>query len=180
VTAVAVDANGQPANGYHEMPSRGNVNEVFACTASPAAVSAGIYHCAPSAAGADACWPSTSGTLLCVYDPWNKELHRATYTDPLPAVQPPPTPMPFGLLLDDGTECRLRNGGAWGSRDDGLYPAYGCSPGESIAVLEGTTTPAVDRAQPVWTVKLGTYGAANVHFPPPQTHTVTTAWFAGN
>jgi hypothetical protein len=102
------------------------------------------------------------------------------HTDPLPAVQPPATPMPFGLLLDDGTQCRLRNGGAWGGRDDGLYPAYGCSPGENLAVLEGTSAPAVDRAQLLWTVKVGPYGAGNVHFPPPQTHTVTTAWSAGN
>ena len=57
-----------------------------------------------------------------------------TYTDPLPPVQPPATPMPFGLLLDDGTECRLRNGGAWGSRDDGLAGAYGC-PGETAVVV---------------------------------------------
>jgi hypothetical protein len=102
------------------------------------------------------------------------------HTDPLPAVQPPATPMPFGLLLDDGTQCRLRNGGAWGGRDDGLYPAYGCSPGENLAVLEGTSAPAVDRAQLLWTVKVGPYGAGIVHFPPPQTHTVTTACSAGN
>ena len=115
---------------------------------------------------------------MCGDDPWDRELHRVAYTDTLPAVQPPATPLPFGLLLDDGTECRLRNGGAWGGRDDGLYPAYGWSPGQNIAVLEGTTVPAVDRAHPLWTVKVGAYGAG--HFPPPQTHTVTTAWFAGN
>jgi len=177
---VAV-VNGQPANGYLEVPSvpsSSRITDVFACDASPAAVDSGIYRCAPSAAGAGVCWPSNAGTLLCGDDPWDRELHRVAYTDTLPAVQPPATPLPFGLLLDDGTECRLRNGGAWGGRDDGLYPAYGCSPGQNIAVLEGTTVPAVDRAHPLWTVKVGAFGAG--HFPPPQTHTVTTAWFAGN
>jgi len=180
ITAVAV-VNGQPANGYLEVPSvpsSSRITDVFACDASPAAVDSGIYRCAPSAAGAGVCWPSNAGTLLCGDDPWDRELHRVAYTDTLPAVQPPATPLPFGLLLDDGTECRLRNGGAWGGRDDGLYPAYGCSPGQNIAVLEGTTVPAVDRAHPLWTVKVGAFGAG--HFPPPQTHTVTTAWFAGN
>jgi len=105
ITAAAV-VNGQPANGYFEVPSvpsSSNVTDVFLCDASPAAVDSGIYRCAPSAAGADVCWPSTPGTLLCGDDPWDKELHRVTYTDPLPPVQPPATPMPFALLLDDGT-----------------------------------------------------------------------------
>ena len=46
ITAVAV-VNGKPANGYLEVPSPGNVNDVFACGASPAAVGSGIYRCAP-------------------------------------------------------------------------------------------------------------------------------------
>jgi hypothetical protein len=89
--------------------------------------------------------------------------------------------MPFALLLDDGTQCRLRNGGAWGSRDDGLAGAYGCN-GESAVLtpLMDASTPAVDRSHPLWTVKVGPLGPDNVHFPPPETHTVTTAWFAGN
>ena len=170
ITAVAI-VNGQPANGYLEVPSvpsSSRITDVFACDASPAAVDSGIYRCAPSAAAAGVCWPSNAGTLLCGDDPWTRELHRVVYTDTLPAVQPPATPLPFALLLDDGTECRLRNGGAWGGRDDGLYPAYGCSsPGQNIAVLEGTTVPAVDHAHPMWTVKVGGFGTG--HFPPPQT-----------
>jgi hypothetical protein len=41
--------------------------------------------------------------------------------------------MPFALLLDDGAQCYMRNGGAWGSRDDGLAGAYGCN-GESVVL----------------------------------------------
>jgi serine/threonine-protein kinase len=182
ITAVPV-VNGQPANGYLEVasvPSPSNLTDVWGCDASPAAVASSIYRCYPSAAGADVCWPSRAGTLLCGDDPWDKKLHRVAYTDTLPAVRPPAAPMPFALLLDDRTQCRLRNGGAWGVRDDGLYPAYGCSPGESLAVLEGTTAaPPVDRSLPLWTVKVGSYGASDTQSPP-ETHTVTTAWFAGN
>ena len=177
INAVAV-VNGQPANGYVEVssvPSSSNLTDVSGCLASPAAVDPGIYYCGPSAANADVCWPSNAGTLLCGDDPWSKELHRVTYTDQLPTVQPPMTPMPFAVLLDNGAECILRNGGAWGSRDDGLGGAYGCN-GQS-AVLEGAATPAINRSVPLWTVKFGPYAGSQL--PPPQTHTVTTAWFAG-
>jgi hypothetical protein len=182
ITAVAV-VNGQPANGYREAPSPGNVNGVFECDASPAAVDSGIYRCPPWAFDADVCWPSTPGTLLCSDDPWTKELHRFSYTDPLPAVQPQATPMPFALLLDDGTQCRMRNGGAWGSRDDGLTGAYWCH-GENVvlatpqAVGRWLVDAIIDRSHPLWTVKVGPIRPGNL--PPPQTHTVTTAWFAGN
>jgi hypothetical protein len=185
ITVVAVDANGQPINGYRQVPTPqdpSNVADVFGCAASPAAVADDIYYCAPAAAGADVCWPSTQGTLLCLNNPWDKGLHRVAYTDPLPHVQPPPTSAPFALLLDDGTQCRLRNGGAWGGRDDGLVGAYGC-PNENPAVLVAVRSQggesAIDRSQPLWTVKVGALGSGDAHLPPPQTRTVTTAWFAG-
>jgi hypothetical protein len=185
VTVVAVDASGHPANGYREvLPTQdpGNVAQVSGCAVSPAAVAGDIYYCGPNAAGADVCWPSTPGSLLCLDDPWHKELHRVAYTDPLPHLQPAATPAPFALLLDDGTQCRLRNGGAWGGRDDGLAGAYGC-PNANLAVLVSMRpqagSSAIDRSQPLWTVQLGSLGSGDPHLPPPQTHTVTTAWFAG-
>jgi hypothetical protein len=180
ITVVPV-VNGQPANGFREGPPPGNAHEVFGCDASPAAVSFSIYSCYPSAADADVCWPSMPGTLLCLYTPWDKRLYREFYTDALPAAEPPPTPEPFALLLDDGTQCRLRNGGAWGGRDDNYWGAYGC-PGENPAVLvpAQSTASAIDRSHPLWTVKVGPLGSTDEHFPPPETHTVTTAWFAGN
>ncbi|MCV7096026.1 hypothetical protein [Mycobacterium kubicae] len=182
ITVVAVDGTGKPANGYQELVSAPvNAADVFGCVASPAAVAADIYSCAPSAAAADVCWPSTPGTLLCVDDPWAKGLHRVT-TAPLGRVQPPPTPSPFALLLDDGTQCRLRNGGAWGGRDDGLVGAYGC-PNETPAVLvpvrpDGKAS-AIDRSKALWTVEVGSLGSGEPRLPPPETRSVVTAWFAG-
>lgn len=46
-----------------------------------------------------ACWPSTPGSLLCLDDPWNKQLHRVA----LPHVQPPAITDPIAMVLDDGT-----------------------------------------------------------------------------
>jgi hypothetical protein len=185
ITAVPIGPNGEPIDGYREAPSQSNITDVADCTtSSPAAVADDIYYCSPSAADADVCWPSTPGSLLCVNDPWNKELHRVSYSDPLPHVKPLAAPQPFALLLDNGTRCRLRNGGAWGGREDGYAGAYGCGPADSnLAVLvmpnRGAAS-AIDRSMPVWTVKVGELGSPAAVLPPPQTHTVTTAWFAGD
>lgn len=51
------------------------------------------------------------GSLLCLDTPWDKPLHRVTYGGELPHVQPAAMRDPFALILDDGTRCRLRNGG---------------------------------------------------------------------
>ncbi|MGA8547855.1 MAG: hypothetical protein WB785_21675 [Mycobacterium sp.] len=185
ITAVTVGPNGEPINGYQVAPSQSNVDNVVDCTTpSPAAVADDIYYCSPSAAGADVCWPSTPGSLLCGDDPWNRELHRVTYPDPLPHVQPVAAPQPYALLLDDNTHCLLRNGGAWGGRQDGYVGAYICgAPSANLAVLvlpsQGATA-AIDRSMPAWTVKTGQLGSPTAVFPPPQTHTVTSAWFAGD
>jgi hypothetical protein len=112
------------------------------------------------------------------------ELHRVSYTEPLPHVQPLAAPQPFALVLDDRTRCRLRNGGAWGGRDDGYVGAYGCGAADSsLAVLvmpsQGTSS-AIDRSMPLWKVKVGQLGTATANFPPPQTQTMATAWFGGD
>jgi hypothetical protein len=181
ITVTPVGSNGEPAAGYRESPQAGNITAVTDCNASSlSAVADDVYACSPSAAAADPCWPSTQGSLLCLDDPWHNQLHRVSYAGPLPPVQAPAIGDPLALLLDDGTRCRLRNGGAWGGRDDGYVGVYGC--GGDTAVLwlasEGPGT-CVDRSTPLWTVKIGELGAPTEHFPPPQTHTVTTAWFSG-
>jgi hypothetical protein len=185
ITTIAVGSKGQAINGYQEAPPQGNVAVVNDCTdPSPSAMAANVYACSPSAAGAATCWPSTPGSLLCVDNPWDKLLHRVSYQGQLAPVQPTASPAPFALLLDDGTRCLLRNGGSWGGRDDGYVGAYGCgNPGANPAVLslpnQGDGS-GIDRSGSVWTVKVGQLGAPDAHFPPPQAHTVTSAWFAGD
>jgi hypothetical protein len=185
ITTVAVGPNGQPIDGYQEAPTQGNVVEVNDCTTpSPSAVANNIYYCSPSAAGAGTCWPSTPGSLRCVDNPWDKSLRRVTYGDSLPPVHAIAAPDPFALALDDGTHCLLRNGGAWGGRDDGYVGTYWCrDPIANLAVLclpsQGAGT-CIDRSAPVWTVKVGQLGTPTTYSPPPQTRAVTSAWFAGN
>ena len=185
ITTVAIGPQGQPINGYREAPAQGNVFPVSACTTpSPSAIADNIYSCSPTAAGAGTCWPSTPGSLLCVDNPRDQSLHRVTYGGSLPPVQPPASPVPFALALDDGAHCLLRNGGAWGGRDDGYVGGYWCGdPRANLTVLclssEGAGD-CVDRSAPAWTVKVGQLGTPGAHFPPPETRAVTSAWFAGN
>jgi serine/threonine-protein kinase len=182
---VAAVVNGEPANGYQEVPNAASpthTNEVFGCTTSQAAAADNIYHCLPSAASADLCWPATPGTLLCVEDPWAKALFRVTVTDELPYAAPQPRPLPFAVLLDDGSRCRLYPNGPRQVRDDGRWGVYYCSGGNAILKesMKADETPAIDRSSPLWTVQVGPPGPETVHFPPPETHAVTTAWFAGD
>ncbi|ODR17088.1 hypothetical protein BHQ23_27585 [Mycobacterium gordonae] len=176
INEVAVSADGQPLNGYHEV---GGSETVADCEPSLAAVNKNIYRCYPTAAGADVCWPAASLQLLCMDDPWKKQLRRVSISAPLAPVDPPQQAWPVALQLDDGTQCRLRNGGAWGSRDDDYRGAYGCDAhGEEGYVLTPYDVYPIDRSAPMWTVKTGdlaTYGGA---LPPPVTHTVAKAWFA--
>lgn len=183
ITTVAVGSHGQAVNGYRETPPDGNIAVVDDCgTPSPSAVADNVYACSPSAAGAATCWPSTPGSLLCVDDPWEHRLHRVAYRGQLSPVQAPSSPQPFALQLDDGTRCLIRNGGAWGSRDDGYVGAYWCgNSGASPPVLSPPGAHSfVDTSGPVWTVQVGQLGAPGAHFPPPQVHAVTSAWFAGD
>jgi hypothetical protein len=185
ITAVTVGPNGQAINGYQVASGPSNVGQVSDCSdPSPSAVADNVYSCSPSAASAGTCWPSTRGSLLCVGNPWDKQLHRVMYDGQLPPVRATANPDPFALTLDDGTHCLLRNGGAWGGRADGYVGVYGCGAdgGENPAVLwlpsQGAGS-CIDRSSPVWTVKVGRLGAPDAVLPPPQTHAVTEAWLAG-
>ena len=182
ITTVAVGSKGQAVNGYQETPPEGSVPVVNCSTPSPSAVADNVYACSPSAAGAATCWPSTPGSLLCVDNPWDQRLHRVAYNGQLQPVQPPALPEPFALVLADGTRCLLRNGGAWGGRDDGFVGAYWCgNSGVNPAVLcLPSEQSCIDRSGPAWTVKVGQLGAPDAHLPPPQVHGVVSAWFAGD
>ncbi|GAA4535927.1 hypothetical protein H7J89_24610 [Mycobacterium paraffinicum] len=183
ISVMAVGPDGQPMNGYRESTPAGNVVTVEGCEPSPSAMADNVYSCSPSAAGAGTCWPSTPGSLLCVNNPWTKTMHRVKYNGSLPPVQPTATPEPFALTLDDGTQCRLRNGGAGGGRADGYVAAYYCGdPYANISVLwlpsQGAGS-CIDRSSATWTVKVGPLGTPDTVYPPPQTRAVMEAWFAG-
>jgi hypothetical protein len=80
------------------------------------------------------------------------------------------------MILDDGTKCRARIGGAWPGRSDATYATYGCGFGsEFLAVWaqDGMPSGGIDRTPSGWTVQLGSDTG------PLTTHTVETAYFVG-
>jgi hypothetical protein len=179
VNVVAVNASGQPVNGYYVI-NRQASPDVSACPGpSPAAVTSNIYECDPPEAAAEVCWPA-SASLLCMTNPWSKTLRRFPSPGALPAVNPSAAPAPFAMQLDDGTRCILPNGIDLGGRADATVPIYGC--GQNIGVLappDWDPALAIDRTQPLWAVYVGQLGPRDTPFPVPIRHTVTTAWFAG-
>lgn len=183
ITVNAVAASGEPVNGYLVANRQGSPNLSGCPGPSPAAVSKDIYSCEPAAAAAEVCWPAPA-SVLCLMDPWSKALRRFAAPGALPAVDPPATPMPFALQLDDGTRCILPNGIDWGARADDMVPAYGCNPGKtSVGILVPAgddPVSAIDRSQSVWVVRVGELGPRDTPFESPRRHAVTTAWFAGN
>lgn len=180
INVVAVDSSGQPVNGYRDTTADQPVADSADCTeASPAAVSANIYRCWPAYYAADVCWPAVGLDLLCMDDPWAKQLHRIRTRAPLPPVSPPALAKPIALLLDDGTHCRLRNGGAWGHRYDDLQAFFGCAGDPGLVVLAPSDADPIDRSSPIWTVKIGAGTARDASSPAPMTRRVLMAWFAG-
>ena len=124
LSAVAVDADGQPANGYREAPA-GTVAELGGCDGpSPSVVSKNIYSCCPSAAGADICWPSPPTSMLCMNNPWEKEVRRLVYEHTASADgAAPATPEPFALTLDNRTHCQYFIGGALTIATTATFPS---------------------------------------------------------
>ncbi|WP_124713993.1 hypothetical protein [Mycolicibacterium nivoides] len=177
VNEIAVDSSGRPANGYRESADAVPDRAAECDEPSPAAVSDNIYGCAPSAYAADVCWPAADLDLLCMNDPWAKEVHRIHVAAPLAPVTAPVAPQPVALLLDDGTHCRLRNGGSWGGRDDGYVGAYRCDANQ-VALTRVDSEP-IDRSTSSWTVELGDLPGFGQPAQPPAAHSVVTAWFAG-
>ncbi|WP_082995714.1 serine/threonine-protein kinase [Mycobacterium alsense] len=195
VTAVAVDADGKPINGYREGPTSSSYTTVESCDyPSVAAVSDHVYSCGPIAAEADICWPGPPDSMFCLVDadPWSKILRRFSYdTSTLRTVKPYAKAHPFALLLDDGTRCRRVNSPrSFAQRDDGFFATYTCgvaggvlAPVPNAALPNGG--PDIDRSRPLWTVKVGGVGGRCdlgpcAHFSAPDTHTVTSAWVAAN
>ena len=180
VTLVAIDSSGNPINGF-TVPDPQPVARLDCSGEAPSrsAPAGGIYHCGASADSADVCWPMPSGTeLRCGDDPWQRRLRAYTADPSLQPIGKTTSPEPWGLELADGQQCRIRVGGAWGGRSDGLVGAYSCT-GTNDVVLQAPNAPsAVDTSTPAWHVRIGALGSGNPDLPPPAVVAVHTAYFA--
>ncbi|MCV7242390.1 hypothetical protein H7J83_06465 [Mycobacterium mantenii] len=134
-----VDAQGNIQSGWVEDTSRSS-DHIDCSFGSPSRYdkSSGVRSCGGTADSADACWPAgDTGHVLCVLDPFAQVVSRIGARG-LTTPRKPLTdaPVPFALVLDDGTQCRVRIGGAWDRPDD--HPDwvgyYGCRATSSLAV----------------------------------------------
>ncbi|MEU7143532.1 hypothetical protein ABZ942_29110 [Nocardia sp. NPDC046473] len=159
-TLTPFDAQGAPTTGWEVDDKAGSTP--IDCSynePSPSASTDNILLCAPSAAAADSCTTvPTKPTALCLIDPFNNHLTRyATTTVRTGVVHAPQTPQPIALILDNGTKCRLRNGGSWSSPEaNPTYVGYYFCPGNGFqAIWAPPSGPAITQQPTGWTVQLG-------------------------
>ncbi|MCM3884346.1 hypothetical protein [Frankia sp. R82] len=163
VNLAPVDRHGQPARGWtvegSEDPNSpidcGDTSQAFP---SPAAVSGDIYYCSPSAAAADACWPTPQPRrMLCLRDPYSTILTALTAGSLVAKVSPPRHPAPLRLDLANGEHCRLRDGGAWGAPQNhpDYVGYYSCGPRDIVWARPDSPTGGIDRTGTRWTVLVG-------------------------
>lgn len=174
---IAVTTDGVPAPGFSVVGDIGPVSCLD--RPSPVAVDSNIYICTPTAAGADVCWPESGRrTLLCGNNPWEQTLRRATASEPPLWIWESTRPEPWGLELVDGTRCRIRNGGSWPGRPDGLNGAYHCDTDNVFVLADPDGGTAIDTSNDTWRVMIGDLSDSDGYLPPPTTAAVRTAWFA--
>ncbi|WP_280233287.1 hypothetical protein [Nocardia cyriacigeorgica] len=180
VALTAVDATGLPVDGFTVIsPDPFGTLNCRDATASFSASTAGIYHCGASADAADVCWPTPAmNELLCANDPWKRELRRYTVDPPLEPIGATESPEPWALELADGRQCRIRVGGAWGGRSDGMVGAYSCTGGSEVVLQDADARTSIDKSSDTWQVAMGELGAGAPDFPPPTMVDVRTAYFA--
>ena len=113
LSAVAVDADGQPTNGYREAPA-GSVAELGGCDRpSPSVVARTSTAAVPPRLERTSAGRRPPRRCCCMNNPWDKEVRRLVYEHTASADgAAPATPGPFALTLDNGTHCQYFIGGA--------------------------------------------------------------------
>jgi hypothetical protein len=175
-----VDRGGHLAAGYSAVPEA-NTDRMICDRnrVSPVAVDTGIFQCGASADYAVACWRSARrGTVLCDRDPFGRQLAQIPVEFVAVTDSAAPPPVPFGLELDNGERCNVRNGGAWSSPKQ--HPRwvgyYGCRSGDIVwAPVAAAATGGIDKSSSQWTVTVGAGSGES----PLVRHRVVTARFVG-
>ncbi|MDF8262871.1 hypothetical protein [Luteipulveratus flavus] len=123
--------------------------------ASLVAKSSGIFVCGASASGYDACWTVNRTQAACVASPYRKHADLLNLTRPTTA-RPYAHPVPWGVVLADGTTCQPSFGGGGSVRPDGYIARYYCSDKRDLLMRENDRGAGwFDTSRPVWTVQAG-------------------------
>jgi hypothetical protein len=177
-----VDAQGNTMSGYlKDDSSRDDPIDCSFGSPSPRDVTHGVRDCGITADSGDACWPTARGAyVLCLVDPFKNVLTLRAATGAGTPLRPPSgPPLPIGLVLDDGTQCRARIGGAWPSPDQhpdwvGFYGCTSTGPDPHPAIWAPSDShDGIDHGPNGWTVQVGDEHG------PLTTRTVTKVYFVG-
>lgn len=169
-----VRADGTAASGYRVVSESDGV-PVQCPDVSPVAVSRNIRFCGGSAIDTVACWHSSTPTyILCLRSPFTRVLARMQVTGTFAPVAAPARPSPQALVLDNGTRCLIRDGGAWNTvpGHPNWYGQYSCTNGVDVY---GPVPDGINRTAPVWTV----HTVADSNSAVIRLHAVSRAYFVG-
>jgi|1186.fasta_scaffold89838_2 hypothetical protein len=137
VVVRPVHADGRPVHGYHV--TRESIPGFSCAEVSPVAVDKNIRFCGFSYTYTVACWRSRNHTVLCLRNPWSRQLVRIRYSGRFRPVAAPRPAVPQALRLGSGNRCWIRDGGAWSTvtGHPHWFGAYGCEHGDVYGANDG-------------------------------------------
>ena len=152
-----VDAQGGLKSGWVQDTSRSSDHiDCSFGSPSPYDKSAVVRECGATADSGDACWPAADNAhVQCLLDPFTNVIYligAQGLSTPRKALTN--DPVPFALVLDDGTQCRVRIGGAWSRPQE--HPDwvgyYSCKPDTAVW---GPLDNGINKGFGGWTVQIG-------------------------
>lgn len=180
VVVRPVTSSGHAVSGYGVHRENDGQIDCSERSPSPGAVNRNIQLCFPSAEYAIACWRSTAKhRSLCTRDPSKKSLVSIPRTGKFAATSPPRKSRraPLLIVLEDGTRCSIRDGGAWGSLSS--HPTwvgtYSCTRHGIVWSPPNADHYGVNESHASWTVRTST-GSGNGRV---VTRHIKRAYFVG-
>lgn len=156
VVVHPVTATGHAAAGYTVKRGQGKIT-CNPADASPVALSKNVEFCAPSYEYAVACWKSaTPHYALCLRDTNTTVLSKLKLTGGFAKtkVAPKKDRAPLRIVLDNGTKCLIRDGGAWSSlkHHPNWYGTYSCTHEGAVWSPPNANHVGIDESHGSWRV----------------------------
>lgn len=123
------------------------------CSPSPYSHASSVYWCGSAADYLPACWPAPASTgyplLYCMHSPDDLEVARVTGPSNLKAAPAKSVARPWQVVLDDGSRCNVRIGGAYPEAPTGFDYSYICD-GPTGVLVAPTDGPEFITTSPHW------------------------------
>jgi hypothetical protein len=142
-------------------------------------VSRNIEACSPSAEYAVACWKAAARhRVLCMRNPASRTVYRIHRVGGFKATGRPPAAQraPLRIVLSDGDNCSIRDGGAGGtlSGHPTFVATYYCAKDGAVWAPFNAKHGGIDTSAPAWTVRTARAKQQKL-----TRHVVRKAYFVG-